>query len=128
MVMHGGTIFMKNMNDKIQFAIELLQDLPTDKISSVILTPGGNSKESVLIGTQDSYVRMAIKLLKIALIDISEKSTSLEYDEDDIDGRCYLYTNEIKEVFNEFGDVWPICSYIIKDADEMQKLKKYFES
>jgi hypothetical protein len=119
---------MKSKSDKIQFAVEFLQDLPTEEISSAILAPDGSYEESVLIGTRDSYIRMAIKLLKIAQAGASANSTSLECDEDEIDGRNYLYTNEIKEVFDEFGDVWPICLYIAKDVDEMQMLKKHFES
>lgn len=119
---------MKNKDDKIQFVVELLQDLSIEEISSAILAPDGNYEESILIGTQDSYIRMAIKLLKIAQAGVGANSTSLECYEDDINGRGYLYTNEIKEVFDEFGDVWPVCSYIVKNFDEMQKLKKHFES
>jgi hypothetical protein len=119
---------MKSKNDKIQSAVEFLQDLPADEVLPAFFAPDGSYEESVLIGTGDSYIRMAIKLLKIAQAGLSADSRSLGCDEDDIDGKSYLYTNEIKEVFDEFGDVWPVCAYIAKDADEMQKLKKYFES
>ena len=119
---------MKSKRDKIQFVLEFLQDLPTEEISTAILAPDGNYEEAILIGTQDSYIRMAIKLLRIAQIGINANSVSFECEEDEIDGRTYLYSNEIKEVFDEFGDVWPVCSYIAKDVDEMQKLKMHFES
>jgi len=118
---------MRDKDNKIQFAIKLLQNLPIEEISSSILAPDGNYEESILIGTQDSYIRMAIKFLMIAQADINANSTSLECYIDDINGRDYLYTNEIKKVFDEFGDVWPVCSYIVKDIDEMLKLKKHYK-
>ena len=115
---------MKNKHKSIKSALELIRDLPSATSTSVLLAENGNYEESVLIGTQDSYIRMAIKFLEIAQADPS----TLNFDEDSIDGHDYLYTNEIKDVFDEQGDVWPVCSYLANDENEMVILKKYYRN
>jgi hypothetical protein len=113
---------MKNKYSSIKSALELIRNTPDTNVTSVILAADGNYEESVLIGTQDSYIHMAIKFLEIA----QAVSGTLDFDEDDIDGQKFLYTNEIKYVFDEHGDVWPVCSYLANDEIEMAILKKYY--
>jgi hypothetical protein len=59
--------------------------------------------ESVIIGSRAAYARAGILLLKLATSDDT-------------------INDEIKQIFNEFGAVWPVMAYITDHDHEAQEI------
>jgi hypothetical protein len=117
---------MKNKNE-ITVAIEALEKIYfSDKECSIMAADA--YEESVFIGTKDSLVFLALQILEIVNASNSKQNTNIDIDEDLIDDETFEYTNEIKYCFDELADVWPVCLYLAKNKEGLQKLKKYFSS
>lgn len=115
---------MKNI-EEISTAIAALKKIKFIDYECSIMA-GGNYEESVLIGTKDAFVFLALQILEIVQASDDKNNTNIDFDEDEIEKELFEYTNEIKKCFNEFADVWPICAYVAKDKARIMKLIKYF--
>jgi hypothetical protein len=115
---------MKNKIE-IKLAIEALKKIEfTDKECSIMA--GEDYEESVIIGTTYGFSFLALRILEIVQAAIDKNNSTIDLDEDVIDDELFDFTNEIQNCFDEFADVWPVCAYIVKNIEELTRLKKYF--
>lgn len=73
--------------------------------------------EAVIIGVRPALIALARKLLEVAYAAETGNFEDHDFERDTIGGAEWVTTSEIKEVFDEAGDVWPVTVYAARDAE-----------
>jgi hypothetical protein len=100
-----------------------LSELIGDPSAENAIVPGNGYDESILVGSPDSYLRLAQLLIEVVGAAGDRGSwheNALE--EDTVGGVSVVGTNQIKEAFNEFSPVWLICGYLSADDKSAKEL------
>ena len=86
------------------------------------LAPGNGSDESMLLGTADSFLRLAKTLIEIVCIAQNEKEwAAADFDREVLCGQPTVATNAIKYAFDELAPIWPMAAYLVA-SDAERKL------
>ena len=117
---------MKNKNDKIMNAIKLLSELKVNDNSDITIVADTSYDEATMIATNDALLSFALKLLQwYATLNIDSKNDQFEFEK--MDNLNAFSSNEIKHIFDEFGDVWPIEICVAEDNDTVKKIINLFK-
>lgn len=105
---------MKNERmEKLRKITIELESLIEDPTAECIMAPGNGYDESMLIGTTDSFLRLARTLIEIARVATNESEwATADLDRDTLCGQTVVTTNTIKQAFNELAPIWPVAAYI----------------
>jgi hypothetical protein len=80
------------------------------------IIPDYGIDEAMLVGTPGSFLCLAKRLIEIIYYASEEASWSkIEIEEETIEGMTVLGTDVIKQCFDEFSPVWPVCAYMAAD-------------
>ena len=118
---------MKNSNidlDKVKDLITFLNDLIEDRQAECAIVAETSYDESGIIGTDDAYLMLAKTLLEF----VFTARFGLNYlDDVEIDEFKKLddkpfFTNEVKYVFDELADVWPVVAYLCENKQSMKRI------
>lgn len=94
-----------------------------DHNAEAAIVPGNGPNESMLIGSSDSFLRLAKALIETVRLASDRSSWSgCDLEEETIEGVPVIGTNMLKESFSEFSPIWPICAYIASDDNQAKKL------
>lgn len=108
-------------NQKIREALTALSsmNIGTDEL---FLAYEASPSEAVMIGTKDAYLRFAHQCLVWALAEnpTTDPASDMEDIPEDLGG--YLANTDVKYLFDERGDLWPVCAYVMKTPDQAQLL------
>jgi hypothetical protein len=105
-------------------ALELGAFIEDDRAENAIV-PGNGYDESMLIGTEDSLLRLAKMLIEIVGTSADRSTWSdADMEEEEVSGMSVIATNSLKAAFSEFSPVWPLCVYLAPDARTAEALMR----
>ena len=101
---------------QLQNLVAALESLIENPVADNFILPGDGYDESMLIGSPDSYLRLAKVLVEIVRhAGDGPPWPRFDWGADVIEGVPVVITNQIKEVFHDFSPVWVMCAYITRD-------------
>ncbi len=114
--------------DILKQIMELLSQIELNQTEKCHIMAETGYDESVIVGTDDSFISLAKRLLEIVYYSKDPIQNIIEFDIEDVSGRKFLSTDEVKDQFDELADVWPVCVFIAKDNTSVQSILKLFRT
>ncbi|MBF0548816.1 MAG: hypothetical protein HQM08_30625 [Candidatus Riflebacteria bacterium] len=106
------------MKNNLAEILEKLSNQIKVKEGSCSILPDNGFDESVLIGTPNDFLLLALKLIQFVHFSKEPCSSSFDIEEEKLFDVKVTTTNEVKKAFDEFSPVWPICAYLINENDK----------
>lgn len=97
---------------QVQEALESLRAIERSAIDDCFIIADTGFDEATVIGSVDALLRLSELILEGVLSYCGNNSTSFGWQRD-LEG---LFTNDIKEMFGESGDVWPVCLFVTANS------------
>lgn len=83
------------------------------------LVPGNGPDESILLGTAESFLRLAKVLIEIVCVSKSQQEwAAADFGRELLCGKPTVATNAIKYAFDELAPIWPIAAYLVDSEAE----------
>lgn len=102
-----------------------LDSLIENAHAEVAVVPGNGPNESMLIGSPDSFLRLAKMLIETVHLAGDRASWSgTDLEEETIAEVPVIGTNRLKEVFCESSPIWLMCAYLAADDNRAKELAK----
>lgn len=120
---------MSDSKTKIEQILNLIAELKTDHKGTLSIVCENGCDEAIITGSTEGYLNLAETLLKnVATLKFGASYGLDEPEFESKNGDEILISYDIKDHFNEFGDVFPVSLYITNKEDKVEALTKSISS
>lgn len=110
---------------QLQELADRLRLLISDASAENAVVPGNGYDESILVGSADSFLRLAKLLIEmVSMAGDRGAWTGDDLEEETIEGIPVVSSNRLKDAFFEFSPVWVMCAYLTTSDPAAVELTK----